>query len=112
MEGTAGWRRQDPGKKRGLRMAGEKLNRLWPVLVDPERIEGRYYRGRIVRFNPRTGYGFVATPSGSHLFFYLDQVRLEGENASKREVQAGRLVGFDVGWTSRGLRISKLKLID
>jgi len=105
-------RQKDPSKERGLCMVDEKPNRLWPILVDPDRIEGKYYRGRIVRFNPRTGYGFVATPSGSHVFFYLDQVRLEGEKASKREVQAGRLVGFDVGWTSRGLRISKLKLIE
>lgn len=90
----------------------EKPNRPWPILVDPERIEGKYYRGHIVRYNPQTGYGFVATRSGSHVFFYLDQVRLEGEKVSKRHVQAGLLVGFDVGWTSRGLRISKLKIIE
>lgn len=90
----------------------DRSNGPRPILVDPERIEGKYYRGRIVRFNPKTGYGFVATPSGSHIFFYLDQVRLEGAKASKRDVQAGLVVGFDVGWTSRGLRVSKLKLME
>lgn len=81
-------------------------------LVDSVKIDGKYYRGRIARFNPRTGYGFVETPKGEHIFFYADQIRFEGESTKKSDIKPGQLVGFDVGWTDRGLRICKLKIFD
>jgi cold shock CspA family protein len=81
-------------------------------LVDSLKIEGKYYRGRIARFNPKTGYGFVETPKGDHIFFYIDQIRLEGKNRKKADIRPGRLVGFDVGWTDRGLRVCKLNIFD
>ncbi len=78
----------------------------------PSLIEGKYYRGRIAKYNPKTGYGFVETPEGTHIFFYADQVRLEGAKKRKADIHPGLLVGYDVAWTDRGIRISKLKLLE
>ncbi|MEW5980330.1 MAG: hypothetical protein AB1898_31445 [Acidobacteriota bacterium] len=80
--------------------------------IDTAKIEGRYYRGRIARFNPKTGYGFVETSKGDHIFFYADQIRLEGRKTKKSDIRAGLVVGFDVGWTDRGLRVSKMKIYE
>jgi cold shock CspA family protein len=77
---------------------------------DPPKIEGKYYRGRIAKFNPVTGYGFVESQNGSHIFFYADQIRLEGRQNHKSSIQPGKIVGFDVGWTERGIRICKMKI--
>jgi|GEM_PF-1353986 len=84
--------------------------RIKNIDFEPEKIEGKYYRGRIAKFNPSTGYGFVELTTGTHLFFYLEQIRLEGDHNRKSDVRPGKTVGFDVGWTERGIRISKMKI--
>ena len=80
------------------------------IQLDPVKIEGKYYRGRIAKFNPNTGYGFVEMPRGTHIFFYADQIRLEGDQIRRSDIRPGRIVGFDVGWTDRGIRICKMKI--
>ena len=87
-----------------------KKPKLKYIHADSPKIEGKYYKGRIARFNPVTGYGFVESYKGEHIFFYLDQIRLEGENTSKSSVRQGRTVGFDVGWTEKGIRVNKMKI--
>lgn len=95
-------------------MADAKPNRVRVKVIrpDPIKIEGKYYRGRIARFNPKTGYGFVETSEGMHIFFYVDQIRLEGERCRKTDIRPGKVVGFDVGWTDRGIRVCKMKIVD
>jgi cold shock CspA family protein len=86
--------------------------RLKRIQLDPPKIEGRYYRGRIAKFNPKTGYGFIETKRGTHIFFYADQIRLEGSRTKKSDIQPGKTVGFDVGWTDRGIRVCKMKIVE
>jgi cold shock CspA family protein len=88
-----------------------KRVRIKVIHQDPIKIEGKYYRGRIAKFNPKTGYGFVETGEGSHIFFYADQIRLEGDQVRKSDIRPGKLVGFDVGWTDRGIRVCKMKIV-
>jgi len=83
---------------------------LKQIEMDVPKIEGKYYRGRIATFNPGTGYGFVRSRNGTHIFFYADQIRLEGARSNKSSIRPGELVGFDVGWTERGIRICKMKI--
>ncbi len=85
--------------------------KLKTIKMDPVRVEGKYYRGRIARFNPKTGYGFVETFQGNHIFFYFDQIRFVGAQAKRSDLKAGKVVGFDVGWTDRGIRVCKMKLV-
>ena len=95
-------------------MSESKPNRVRVKFIhaDPIKIEGKYYRGRIAKFNPKTGYGFVETGEGSHIFFYADQIRLEGARTRKSDIQPGKTVGFDVGWTDRGIRVCKMKIVE
>jgi len=82
------------------------------IQMDPQKIEGKYYRGRIAKFNPTTGYGFVESQNGTHIFFYADQIRLEGQQSHKSSIRPGKVVGFDVGWTERGIRVCKMKIFN
>jgi len=95
-------------------MSETKANRVRIKYIqsDPIKIEGKYYRGRIAKFNPKTGYGFVETREGAHIFFYVDQIRLEGKQSRKSDIRPGKVVGFDVGWTDRGIRVCKMKIVD
>jgi cold shock CspA family protein len=97
-----------------VHMSQSKPNRVRVKYIqqDPAKIEGKYYRGRIAKFNPKTGYGFVETGEGSHIFFYADQIRLEGPQSRKSDIRPGKVVGFDVGWTDRGIRVSKMKIVE
>ena len=94
------------------RESKEKRVRVKYVFPDPVKIDGKYYRGRIAKFNPKTGYGFVETGEGSHIFFYADQIRLEGDHNRKSDIRPGKTVGFDVGWTDRGIRVCKMKIVE
>lgn len=88
-----------------------KRARLKYIEMDPIKVEGKYYRGRISTFNPSTGYGFVESRNGTQIFFYADQVRLEGPYTKRACIRPGSVVGFDVGWTDRGIRICKMKIV-
>jgi len=95
-------------------MGNSNVNKvkLKNIHFEPEKIEGKYYRGRIAKFSPLTGYGFVELTTGTHLFFYFEQLRLEGEHNRRSDIRPGKTVGFDVGWTERGIRICKMKIYD
>ena len=67
-------------------------------------------KGRIVKYFPQAGYGFVRDDLGHEVYFHLDEVRFVGKRNDRRYVSEGAPVGFDVGRTSRGLRVTRLKL--
>lgn len=75
-----------------------------PVLL------GKFYRGRIVKLRPGTQSGVLeAEGSGRRIPFEWPLVRLLG--AEKFDaLHVGMVVGFDVGWTSRGLRVSLIRV--
>lgn len=65
------------------------------------------YRGRIAAFDPGTGLGAVqSVATGREIPFELRFVDLGGGGGPPLEV--GQEVGYDVGWTSRGLRVTRL----
>lgn len=69
---------------------------------------GLFYRGLLLRFARGTGAGTVrSAATGREVPFDLIHVQVLGEKgpAGLRE---GAAVGYDVGWTSRGLRVTKL----
>ena len=70
-----------------------------------------FYRGTILRYSPATGQGLLRSATGRHIAFDLQFVPL-GPSLRGREpavlLEEGLEVGFDVGWTSRGLRASRL----
>src|SRR5688500_2382519 len=69
-----------------------------------------YHQGVITKLFPSNNIGVVRTESGRELTFSYDLVILVGEAKSPLELKVGEPVGYDLGWTSNGLRITKLKI--
>ena len=74
--------------------------------IDPD---DKFRKGRVVKFFPNAGYGCVRDEMGHEVYFHLDEVRLVGKRNDRRYVSEGAPVGFDVGRTSRGLRVTHIK---
>jgi hypothetical protein len=68
-----------------------------------------YHQGVITKLFPSNNTGVVRTESGRELTFSYDLVILVGEIKSPLELRVGEHVGYDLGWTSTGLHITKLK---
>lgn len=72
--------------------------------------DDKFRKGRIIKYFPQAGYGFVRDDLGHEVYFHLDEVRFVGKRNDRRYVSEGAPVGFDVGRTSRGMRVTLLKL--
>jgi hypothetical protein len=68
-----------------------------------------YHQGVITKLFPSNNTGVVRTESGRELTFSYELVIMIGEAKSALELKVGESVGYDLGWTSNGLRITKLK---
>ena len=68
-----------------------------------------YHQGIITKLFPSNNTGVVRTQNGRELTFSYDLVILCGEAKSPLELIVGEQVGYDLGWTSSGLRITKIK---
>ncbi len=68
-----------------------------------------YHHGVITKLFPSNNTGIVRTESGREVPFSFDMVIVSGEVKSPHELREGETVGYDLGWTSNGLRITKIK---
>jgi hypothetical protein len=68
-----------------------------------------YHHGIITKLFPSNSTGFVRTESGREVPFSYDLVILFGEIRSVQDLREGERVGYDLGWTSNGLRVTKIK---
>jgi hypothetical protein len=68
-----------------------------------------FHQGVITKLFPSNNTGVVRTESGRELTFSYELVILRGEAKSPLDLRVGEPVGYDLGWTSNGLRITKLK---
>jgi hypothetical protein len=68
-----------------------------------------YHHGVITKLFPSNNTGVVRTESGRELPFSYDLVILVGEIKDPHDLKEGESVGYDLGWTSNGLRITKIK---
>jgi hypothetical protein len=67
---------------------------------------GRYYRGVIKKLFVGSGTGVVLSDTGREIPFIAPHVLLTGEVERFANLREGMRIGFDVGWTSRGLRVT------
>ena len=72
-------------------------------------LEDYYHQGVIVKLFPSNNLGVVRTESGREVRFSYDLVILSGEARTPLDLREGERVGYDLGWTSGGLRITKIK---
>jgi len=68
-----------------------------------------YHQGVITKLFPSNNTGVVRTESGRELTFSYDLVILSGEVQSPLDLKVGEAVGYDLGWTSNGLRVTKIR---
>jgi hypothetical protein len=68
-----------------------------------------FYCGTVVRVNYGRGTGLLRTGSGREIRFAVPFVEFVGGRRI-HDLAEGMEVGFDVGWTSRGLRVTKIKV--
>ena len=69
-----------------------------------------FYHGIIAKLFRGSDMGVVRTASGREIPFSFQHVILLGD-LKIEELRVGMEVGYDVSWTSNGLRVSKLKLL-
>ena len=68
-----------------------------------------YHQGVITKLFPSNNTGVVRTESGRELTFSYELVILVGPVKSALDLRVGEPVGYDLGWTSAGLRVTKIK---
>jgi len=68
-----------------------------------------YHQGVITKLFPSNNTGVVRTESGRELTFSYDLVILSGEVQSPLDLKVGEAVGYDLGWTSNGLRVTEIR---
>lgn len=83
-------------------------------VFDPERFPDNFYRGVIVRLNRASLKGLVRSDSGREIPFEFPFVAVVGAPLGGRApgiemLHVGDHVGFDVGWCSKGLVVTKIK---
>ena len=81
-----------------------------PVEAPLEAPPDNFRKGTIIKYFPQSGYGFVRDDNHREIYFHLDELRFVGEKNDRRYVTEGAHVGVDVSRTSRGLRVTKLKI--
>jgi hypothetical protein len=68
-----------------------------------------FHHGTISKLFPSNNMGVVRTESGREVQFAYDLVVLVGDVQKTADLREGMEVGYDLGWTSKGLRITKIK---
>lgn len=68
-----------------------------------------YHQGVVTKLFPSNNIGIVRTESGRELTFSYELVVMCGEKSTPLDLKVGESIGYDLGWTSSGLRITKIK---
>jgi hypothetical protein len=71
----------------------------------------RYYQGRIKRLFRGSETGIVRSATGREIPFEFQHVVMYGPVRDFDGLREGLAVGFDVGWTSHGLRVTALRVV-
>ena len=69
-----------------------------------------FHHGVISKLFPSNNMGVVRTESGREVQFAYDLVVVLGDVQKPADLKEGMEVGYDLGWTSKGLRVTKIKV--
>ena len=72
----------------------------------------RFYRGTIQKLHRGAERGVIRTASGREVPFTFAHVTMIGPHRRFEELREGLEVGYDVSWTSKGLRVSAIRVFD
>lgn len=73
---------------------------------------GSYYRGVVCKLHRGPERGRVRTASGREIPFIFAHLTMAGPLRRFTDLREGMVVGYDVGWTAKGLRISVIRIPD
>lgn len=78
--------------------------------LEPKQGKDLFHQGVISKLFPSNNMGLVRAESGREIPFSFEFVLLLGEAKKPSELKEGQEVGYDLGWTSNGLRVTKIKV--
>lgn len=64
-------------------------------------------KGKVIRFNPEKGFGFIKTDDGKDVFFHYSSLVMDGF----KTIDVNSIVEFDVQESEKGLRASNIKKV-
>jgi hypothetical protein len=83
-----------------------------PAVPDIANLRDKFYRGTVLKVSRGAERGTIRSASGRNTPFLFQQVTLVGPHQSFADLHEGMEVGFDVSWTSKGLRVSVIRIPD
>jgi hypothetical protein len=72
----------------------------------------KFYRGTILKLSRGAQRGTVRSASGRNVPFMFTFLTMLGPHRSFDDLREGLEVGYDVSWTSKGLRVSVIRIPD
>lgn len=93
-------------------IAGEPPRPATPSESDPHSSEDRFYQGTIVRVHAGSRSGVLRTGNGREVLFAAADVQILGTPRGFAALHEDMRVGFDLGRTSRGLRVTTIRVYD
>jgi hypothetical protein len=74
--------------------------------------EGKFYRGTLLKLQRGRQKGVLRSAAGKEIPFDFIHVRLCGDRWRWEDLHEGMSVGYDVGWTAHGLRVTTIRPLD
>jgi hypothetical protein len=74
--------------------------------------EDKFYHGTLLKLQRGRRKGLLRTADGKEIPFEFLHTNLVGDRVRWDDLHEGMEVGYDVGWTSRGLRVTVIKPIE
>jgi hypothetical protein len=71
-----------------------------------------FHRGTVSRLFQSNNMGLVRTEGGREIPFSYQFVVVLGVTKNPNDLREGQEIGYDLGWTSNGLRVTKIKTYD
>jgi len=78
--------------------------------ADAAKLLGKFYRGKVLKVSRGAERGTIRSSGGRNIPFIFQHVTLIGPRQSFSDLREGLEVGFDVSWTSKGLRVSTIRI--
>jgi hypothetical protein len=72
----------------------------------------RFYRGTVLTLSRGAQRGTIRSANGRNIPFMFMHVTLLGPHRRFDDLHEGLEVGYDVSWTSKGLRVSVIRIPD
>lgn len=71
---------------------------------------GSFYRGVVCKLHRSPERGRIRTANGREIPFIFLHVNMIGTRRRFSDLREGMVVGYDVSWTAKGLRVSVIRI--